>query len=432
VIILGWRISTPLTDLLFHNEPRERLLMIASRTIVLLILQSMLFGCTSTSKSKVVRVAEPVLSSTMNCEELVDYLNAQNNGLHGWRCMDTLVHVSTPELPLPQNLKGTLSCSEPKNFRLTADNFVGMADFGSNSEICWAYSKPGQPAVMTWDHADSHLLEYVPGNFPRLDPEWLMVILGIQPLDARDFQMHKPPAGSRELWLVAIEESASGQSVRRVIKVDTMRGLAREHALIDHNGEHLLRAQLSNHRTCGGHVLPHTVKISFPPQKTELTLNFKTIEPNCRMTDGLWTPPGGDRIAQIDLGDYVRQTHGDIPPKSHRQGSVSAEFASEPRMLDAKPQQKRNTPVEPDFDLHPLSNESIFSGEDSSDGRFFVEEESDEFDPGFQNSIEGESDDPVSDSRAPIHKAGFLEEPDFDTAVPTRTKPRWFGRSFNR
>ena len=378
------------------------------------------------------RVAEPVLSSTTSCEELVDYLNAQNKGLHGWRCMDTHVHVSTPELPLPQNLKGELSCSEPKNFRLTAANFVGMADFGSNSEICWAYSKPGEPAVMTWDHADSHLLEYVPGNFPRLDPEWLMVILGIQPLDAREFQMQKPPAGSRELWLVAIEESASGQPIRRVIKVDTMRGFAREHALIDHNGEHLLRAQLSNHRTCGGHVLPHTVKISFPPQKTELTLNFKSIEPNCRIAEGLWTPPGGDRIARVDLGDYVRQTRGDIPPKSHRQGLMSAEFESERRMLDANPQQKRNTPVEPDFDLHPLSNESIFSGEDSSDGRFFVEEESDEFDPGFGNSTEIESDDPVFDSQAPIHKAGFQEKPDFDIVAPREVEPRRFGRIFNR
>ncbi len=406
--------------------------MLSSRTIVLLILQAALFGCVTSGKPRVMPSVEPVLSSTMSCEELVDYLNSQNKGLHGWRCMETQVHVSMPGIPLPQNLKGSLSCSEPKNFRLTAENFVAMADFGSNEDICWAYSKPGEPAVMTWDHEDSHLLEYVPGNFPRLDPEWLMVILGIQPLDAREFKLQKPPAGSRELWLVAIEESASGQSIRRVIKVDTLRGFAREHALIDHNGTHLLRAQLSNHRTCGGHVLPHTVKISFPPQKTELTLNFKAIEPNCRIADGVWTPPGGDRIAKIDLGDYVRQTHGDIPPKSHRRGSESAEFETELRMLDAKQQQKRNDGVEPDFDLNPLSNESLVAGEDTSDGRFFVEEESEEFEPDFQKTVNGESDDAVFDSRAPIHKAGFLEEPDFDTAVPTRTRPRGFGRSFNR
>lgn len=405
--------------------------MISSRTIVLLIVQATLFGCVTPGKPKVVRSIEPVLSNAMCCEELVDYLNSQNNGLHGWRCMETQVHVSMPGIPLPQNLKGSLSCSEPKNFRLTADNFVAMADFGSNDEICWAYSKPGEPAVMTWDHEDSHLLEYVPGNFPRLDPEWLMVILGIQPLDAREFQLQKPPAGSRELWLVAIEESASGQPIRRVIKVDTLRGFVREHALIDHNGAHLLRAQLSNHRTCGGHVLPHTVKISFPPQKTELTLNFKTIEPNCRIADGLWTPPGGDRIAQIDLGDYVRQMHGDIPRKRNQRASEFAEFESDEQMFDGTPQRKRSNSSEPDFDANPLSSESLFP-DDSSAGRFFVEKDPDEFDPAFQNSIESESDEPVFDSRAPIHKAGFLEEPDFDTVAPTKPKSRWSGININR
>lgn len=429
--------------------------MISSRTIVLLILQATLFGCVTGGKGKVVHNIEPALSNTMSCEELVDYLNSQNEGLHGWRCMETQVHVSMPGIPLPQNLKGSLSCSEPKNFRLTADNFVAMADFGSNDDICWAYSKPGEPAVLTWDHEDSHLLEYVPGNFPRLDPEWLMVILGIQRLDSSQFQLQKPPAGSRELWLVAIEDSSTGQPIRRVIKVDTLRGFAREHALIDHNGTHLLRAQLSNHRTCSGHVLPHTVKISFPPQKTELTLNFKSIEPNCRIAEGLWTPPGGDRIAQIDLGDYVRQMHGDLPPKRSRQSSAVAEVASDNRMLDGQsfdrqsfddsifdetPQTKRNKSAEPDFDSNPLSNEALFSSDDTTDGRFFVQEGSDEFDPAFPNSISRESDTPAFDSHAPIHETGFLEEPDFDTVAPTKppAKPptksrrRWFGLNVNR
>ncbi len=409
--------------------------MISSRTIFLLILQTTLFGCVTPGKAKVMTSVEPALSSTMSCEELVDYLNSQNKGLQGWRCTETQVHVSMPGIPLPQNLKGSLSCSEPKNFRLTADNFVAMADFGSNDDICWAYSKPGEPAVMTWHHEDSHLLEYVPGNFPRLDPEWLMVILGIQPLDASQFKLQKPPAGSRELWLVAIEESASGQPIRRVIKVDTLRGYAREHALIDHNGAHLLRAQLSNHRACGGHVLPHTVKISFPPQKTELTLNFKGIEPNCRIAEGLWTPPGGDRIARIDLGDYVRDMHGDIPPKGHLRGRDYVENEGDELMFDGTPQPKSRkspAPIEPDFDSSPLSNESLFSGDDSSDGRFFVKEESEQFAADSQKSIEGEPEDPVFDSRAPIHQAGFLEEPDFDTVAPAPASPRWFGRSFKR
>ena len=403
-----------------------------SRIIFLLILQTTIVGCQTSGKTTVVRHVDPVLSNTLSSEELVDYLNAQNKGLHGWRCMETQVYVSMPGLPLPQKLTGSLACNAPSSFRLTADNFVAMADFGSNDELCWAYVKPGDPVVMTWHHEDSHLLEYVPGDFPRLDPEWLMVILGIQPLDARDFKLQKPPAGSRELWLVSIEESASGQPLRRVIMVDTVRGFAREHVLIDHNGDHLLRAQLSNHRACGGHVIPHTVKISFPPQKTELTLNFKGIEANFQLADGLWTPPGGDRIAQVDLGDYVRRTHGDIPPGKKLQGQSLADVPRNDTMLDGTPRRSHDDLAEPDFDTAALSHESVFSDDRSEDGRFFGEEDPEDAHPSVDDRIEDEGLDGHSSSRAQIRETGFREVPDFDTVAPQQPRPRWFGKNLLR
>ena len=351
--------------------------MTLSRNILLLILHTTIVGCQMSGKSTVVHHVDPVLSNTLSGEELVDYLNSQNKGLYGWRCMETQVHVRMPGLPLPQKLSGALSCSAPSSFRLTADNFVAMADVGSNDELCWSYFKPGEPVVMTWRHEDAHLLEYFPGNFPRLDPEWLMVILGIQPLDATNFQIQKPPAGSRELWLVSIEESASGQPLRRVIKVDMVRGFAREHSLIDHNGDHLLRVQLSNHRTCGGHIIPHTVKISFPPQKTELTLNFKDIEPNCQIADGLWTPPGGDRIAHVDLGDYVRSTHGDIPQGQKPDSQPLVEAPRNDTMLDGTPQRRGDDVLVPEFDPPDPSDEALFPDNGSSDDRYFGKEEPD-------------------------------------------------------
>lgn len=401
--------------------------MLSTRILVLLILQAALSGCQTTGKSVVVRHVEPVLSKTLTCEELVDYLNSQNNGLDSWRCMTTEVHVKTPMLPIAANLKGSLSCNAPNRFRLMAENFVANADYGSNEDICWAYSKPGPPVVTTWKHEDSHLLEYVEGDFPRLDSEWLMVILGIQSLDARDFKMQKPPAGSRELWLVAIEESASGHPLRRVIKVDTERGFAREHALIDHNGEHLLRAQLSNHRRCGGHVLPHTVRISFPPQKTELTLNFKTIEPNCHIADGLWTPPGGDRLARVDLGDDVRRMYGNIPPRQKTREQPLAELPQNDSMYDGAPQRNGKELITPDFDTDPMSDDSLFSDTRPSDGRFFNDEDPGESNQSFNGRPKPELRDPAFDSLAPIQETRFLEVPDFDMVAPAETKPRWFG-----
>lgn len=402
------------------------------RIFFFLILQAALAGCRSTGKTAVVHHVDPVLSNTLSCEELVDYLNSQNKGLHGWRCMDTHVQVKTPELPFAQVLKGELACSAPNNFRLTADNTFGQADFGSNEELCWAYVRPGEPAVMTWRHEDSHLLEYVPGNFPRLDPEWLMVILGIQPLNAQDFRIQKPPAGSRNLWLVSIEESANGQPLRRVIEVDTARGFAREHALVDHNGHDLVRAQLSNYRTCGGHVIPHTLKISFPPQKTELTLSFKGIEANCKVADALWTPPGGDRIAQVDLGDYVRSTHGDIPPKQRTREQSLADVQPDTTMLDGTPQQSSTSFGEPDFDAVEPADESLFADTHSPDGRFYVDDDPDESHASFEDHAYQEAPRGNSISRPQIIEAGHRVEPDFDTIAPAKPRVRWFGRDLNR
>ena len=402
--------------------------MTSTRIIFLLILQATLVGClTGGGKTTVVSPVDPVLSNTLSCEELVDYLNVKNQGLHGWRCMETQVHVSMPGLPLPQKLSGTLSCSAPKSFRLTVDNFVAMADIGSNDELCWSYFKPGEPVVMTWQHEDTHLLEYIPGNFPRLDPDWLMVILGIQPLDAQDFHIQKPPAGSRELWLVSIEESADGHPLRRVIKVDTARGFAREHSIIDHNGNHLLRAQLSNHRTCGGHVIPHTVKISFPQQKTELRLNFNGIEPNCHIADGLWTPPGGDHLAQVDLGEWIRQKHPDIGQRHDRTEQPYVESLPDDTMIDGTSPRKSDGFEDPNFDPLDRSDDSLFQGDRLRDGRYFGREVPQDAIQSYDDRIEDEVRDRNSNSHAVTRETGFQEEPDFDTVAPKQAKRRWFG-----
>lgn len=398
------------------------------RITLILIVQATFVGCHTTGKTAVVHHVDPVLSNTLSCEELVDYLNSQNHGLHSWKCMNTQVNVSMPGVPLPQKLSGALACSAPASFRLTAENLIAMADFGSNDELCWAYVKPGEPAVMTWRHEDSHLLEYVPGNFPRLDPEWLMVILGIQPLNAEEFHIQKPPAGSRDLWLASIEESASGQPLRRVIKVDTVRGFAYEHALIDHNGDYLLRAQLSNYRTCGGHQIPHTVRISFTPQETELTLNFKGIEANCQVAEALWTPPGGDhRIARVDLGDYVRRTHGDLPRKENARGQALANVSRGTTMLDGTPRGNPGAVREPDFDEPESFDESLFSDTRSADGRFFVNEQL-ESNQGLEDRLNVDVNDFRPGAGPPIIEAGHLIEPDFDTVAPKKSGVRWFGK----
>lgn len=263
-------------------------------------------GCIFGKKDEAPVVVDPVLPPTMGRHELVDYLNSQCEGLTSWRSRDTNVHVRTPQIPMPQKLRGTLACSAPSNFRLSASNVLAMADFGSNEDLCWAYAKPGESVVLTWRHEDSHLLRHVPGGLPRLEPEWLMTILGIRPLNADDYEVQNPPSGSREIWLVDVED-VDGSTLRRVVKVDTVYGVVREHALYDGDGVALLRAQLSNYRNCNGAKLPHEVKISFPVHETELTLTFNNIETNCSIPPVVWTPPRGANLEYVDVGDMVRR-----------------------------------------------------------------------------------------------------------------------------
>lgn len=54
------------------------------RITLILIVQATFVGCHTTGKTAVVHHVDPVLSNTLSCEELVDYLNSQNEGLHGW------------------------------------------------------------------------------------------------------------------------------------------------------------------------------------------------------------------------------------------------------------------------------------------------------------------------------------------------------------
>lgn len=275
------------------------------RLILLLTLAAT--GCNMFQRGKEVKTVRPVLSTEMTREELVDYLNSQSDGLRSWRCNDTVVVANLPKLP-DQRLKGTFHCSWPNNFRLDASNLIGIqANLGSNDDICWAYLQPGEPVVLTWKHEDAYLLQYLPDGIPRLEPEWLLTILGIQPLDAERYQLTRAPEGSRELWLAAIENAPDGTSLRRVIKVDTVSGYAREHALYDRNGNFVLRAQLKEHKPCGRYRLPHAVVIDFPANKTRLTLRFSGIQTDCEMNEALWQPPHSNQIQYMDVGSMIRE-----------------------------------------------------------------------------------------------------------------------------
>ena len=270
--------------------------------VVVLMISS---GCQMPWHKEEPRYVDPALPMTLNRDELVDYLNRQNQGLESWRCTSTRMEVRLPNT-LPVRLKGNIACQAPRHFRLTADNVIARADLGSNDNRCWFYSRPGEAAVMTWKHEDSALIQQVPSGVPYIDPNWLMLVLGVKPLDVNDYEVSNGPAGGRELWLSAIEDSPTGRPLRRVIKVDTIRGVIREHAVYDSEANSLVRAQLSRHQSCNGHLIPKMVKLQFPQMDSEITLTFEDVETNPHLPQELWRLPD-DNIKVVDVGNVIRK-----------------------------------------------------------------------------------------------------------------------------
>ncbi|MFY9252771.1 MAG: hypothetical protein WAO83_04925 [Fuerstiella sp.] len=271
---------------------------------ILLITALSSVGCTFPwLKQEPRSTAPPALSMNITSNELVDHLNRKTQGLEGWRCTSTRMSVRLPN-GLSQRLKGAIACQAPNYFRLTASNVIATADLGSNNSRCWVYVKPGESAVMTWKHEDTELLQQIPSGVPYIDPNWLMLVLGVTPLDPADYEISSP-AGARELWLAAIEQGASGRPIRRVIKVDVMSGDIREHALYDSERNPLVRAQLSGYRWYNQKRIPQSVKLMFTQMDSEMTLTFDGIETNPHLPDELWRMPDHN-LKVVDLGEVIR------------------------------------------------------------------------------------------------------------------------------
>jgi hypothetical protein len=273
-----------------------------------LMLSGLIVGCQGLETNSSQKYVEPALPMSLSREELVAHINRHTRGLESWQCLDTQIRIRLPN-GLRQRLSGSLACEAPSNFRLTARNAIANADLGTNTDICWFYMKPGDIPLMMWRHEDASLLDQVQLGFPRVDPGWLMNVLGVVPLAAEDFTLSHGPAGSKELWLQAIDEKPNGTAARRAIKVDTITGHVREHVIYDRDRNPVVRANLKDYQTVQGHVLPSHVSLEFPMLDMEIALSFSRIDPNSTAPKSLWTMPNGAEQV-VNLGDEIRRKVG--------------------------------------------------------------------------------------------------------------------------
>lgn len=282
---------------------------------------------------------DPVIPLSISRADLVEHLNSQSQDLNGWRCMSTKLHARLPGVP-DQRLSGYIACQSPQYFRLTADNLIVKADLGSNADHCWVYLKPGRSEVLKWNHEDTALLQRTQPGIPSIDPNWLMLVLGITPLDANDYDLNSSPTGQPELTLTATEQAADGSTLRRIIRIDALQGVIRKHEVYDCNTNLLVSAELNRHQRQDGHLIPTSVKLSFPQTKTELTLSFQDIETNPHLPDHYWHMPDKN-LRVVDLGKVIRsQMPAQQPVTRHSSGRVSAPRVSlQPPVFHRQPDQ---------------------------------------------------------------------------------------------
>jgi len=245
-----------------------------------------------------------VLPSDVTKTQLIKHLNENIIGVHGWQSTSVRIHLGGAAGLL--KLSGTIAVESPKNFRLVAQLLGSQtADFGSNSERFWYWSRNYQQHVL---HARHDQVDDLP-NLP-FHPGWLIETLGVVPLDENDWFV-QPMSQSGLVSLVTEQLSPGGRTVRRVIVVDPCRGLIVAHELHDAQTGLIARAELNDyHRDpATGISLPHKIHFDWRQAGMGMTLKFGKIDVNPVDIDpGLWQMPEYPGFPPLSLWDATRRT----------------------------------------------------------------------------------------------------------------------------
>ncbi|MEX0704326.1 MAG: hypothetical protein WD069_19655 [Planctomycetales bacterium] len=244
--------------------------------------------------------------------QLVERLNLNASRIIAWRCNDATITAKG----VPARLTATIAVESPQRFRLVASSITGNeADFGSNDDRFWFWMRRGEPRqVFTVSHEDFRRLG------PRLQipfqPDWLMEVLGVSPIDANEYQLAHDDPQRRFARLTAERLMPDGRAVRRSIVVDTQRGgVIVEHSLYDDGGRLLAKASLLEHRMePAGVTMPHQVRLEWPPAGLELTLSLGPIEINpLHLHERMWEVPAIPDSPTVDLGAMYDRRHAVQP-----------------------------------------------------------------------------------------------------------------------
>ncbi len=291
-------------------------------------------GCPS---NKLKFTHKQVLESDISKEQLVEHLNRNilgtedSPGLAGWRTSDAKIQVTGIPFPLP----ASMAVEAPRNLRIVVSHPITggqEVDLGSNRDRFWLWTKE-QPEMIVCNHEDaSHALQHL--EMPiQIQPEWLVEVFGVIPIEADDYTLERPQIDEPVLDLVSVRTSPTGHQVERVIRVNTFTGRVQEHLLRSGAGDIIASATLKKYTDMpNGTSLPTSVRISWPEAKTEMKISLghpSVNPPSFATANSLWEMPNIDGARVVDIGKLSRQAAGEYV----NQSSLSDDPASNIRQL---------------------------------------------------------------------------------------------------
>lgn len=246
-----------------------------------------------------------VLPDSPTVTEVVAHLNGKTAQLYAWQAHSATIKTRGRDFLLP-SIGASVAVEAPRNFRLIAGPPGSQeVDIGSNADEFWFWAKRNndQKVVLAARHEE---IDKAQRRLPfPFEPDWVMEVLGVVPLDENEQTIEPGPARSRQVRLISDRTTPHGQPVRKVTVVDTCSGTIVEHALFDRSGRLIARAVPSGYITdrATGITLPARFDFDWPQTGSGFTLTLKDWEINPkRLPDSLWTIPNMPGYEVMDLG----------------------------------------------------------------------------------------------------------------------------------
>jgi hypothetical protein len=248
-----------------------------------ILLSVLLSGC-DREVPWLIRESESRLPANVTKAELVTYLNDNIQRVGSWRSTNVRISAKGPGiLPFPLSVSGMVAVENPRNFRFTVDSTIGgrEADFGSNSERLWIWTRRGNvKEVVTCRHNQiDRLQNLLPIPF---QPDWMMEALGVMSIDEAEVTMLPPDSQTNLIRLVSMQSVPGLRPVQRTIFIDPAKGQIVAQSLHDELGKLIALAELDDYRYDAPSTasLPHRITLDWPEKGVKLTLRFDEIEVN--------------------------------------------------------------------------------------------------------------------------------------------------------